>query len=82
MVEIDFTRQATFILCVIQIILVPLLHGNVQPKRGLSFPFIPCFSFKKQNDTAHKGIYSLPGNLQSPVLISGFLPTFSLCFLI
>lgn len=44
MVEIDFTRQAKFILWVIQIILVPLLHGNFQPKCApFLFSFHPPF---------------------------------------
>lgn len=43
MVEIAFTRQAKFILWVIQIILVPLFHGSVQPKCGLFFSFHPLF---------------------------------------
>lgn len=44
------------------------------------FPFIPHFSFKKQDDTARKGIYSLPLNLKYGILIFGFLPTFSSVF--
>lgn len=40
-------------------------------------PFIPHFSLKKQDDTAHKGIPLLPLNLQDCVIIFGFLSIFS-----
>lgn len=44
--------------------------------------FIIHFLFKEQDDTAHKGIYSLPLNLQCSILIVGFLPAFFQRFLI
>lgn len=47
------------------------------PFFSLSFPY---FFFKKQDDTAHKGTYSLPLNLKYCILIFGFLPTFPSIF--
>lgn len=83
MAEIDFTRQAKFILWAIQIIFVPLLHGNIQCRCSLFFfpsPSIGDFLCKKQDDTAHKGIYSRPLSLQQCIFIFGFLSAFPRVF--